>query len=186
MATAMKIYCLICSIALISCANQPTNETGLVANEAAHSSVPKELASMSPSDSLEFSKDELTKIYVQSIAHYIEAMKKDCAIKFDTLYFGKHVYEQPDDFPDIELPAIIENTQIRLVSPSSDAAKQMDNKSSLYINLISWVNHHTSEFIFVAFNSNYEHLFDYSLSYDYNTVDKEFHLAQAKFERFKK
>lgn len=182
----MKIYCLICSIALISCFNRSTKDSDLDADEYVRHPASMEQVEALSSDSLLFPTDDLTKIYVYSIADYIKAMRKEYDIKFDTLYFGKHKNEQPEDFPDIDLPATIENTQIRLVSPSSDAAKQMDNKSSLYINLISWVNQEEAQFIFVAFNSRFEHLFDYSVSYNYNTVDKHFHPTQAKFERFKK
>jgi len=86
------------------------------------------------SDSLVIPKSKLTKIYAQSIADYIKAVSEDYTIKFDTLFLGKHIYGQPDDFPDIELPETIANTQIRLVAPEFGAQKQKDNKSSFFIN----------------------------------------------------
>jgi hypothetical protein len=60
---------------------------------------------------------ELAKIYTQTIVELIKAAYQRAKTTFDTLYFGTHRYGQPDDFPDIVLPSIIEHTQIRLVTP---------------------------------------------------------------------
>ncbi len=43
-------------------------------------------------------------LYSQAIGEYIRAVSKEYKLSFNTLFFGKHVYGQPDDFPDIELP----------------------------------------------------------------------------------
>lgn len=76
------------------------------------------------------SKDELIKIYTQAIAQYIRSVHADYHITFDTLYFGKHVYGQPDDFPDIQLPETIAQTPVRLVTPEAGSQKQKERKSS--------------------------------------------------------
>jgi hypothetical protein len=81
-------------------------------------------------------KGDLTKIYSQAISEFIKAVKKEQKTGFDTLFFGKHVYGQPDDFPDIELPETIEGTHIRLLSPEGGLKKQKERKSLVYINMV--------------------------------------------------
>jgi hypothetical protein len=135
-------------------------------------------------DSLVIPKSELTKIYAQSIADYIKAVSEDYTIKFDTLFLGKHIYGQPEDFPDIELPETIANTPIRLVTPEFGTQKQKDNKSSFFINLMGWVNYEKAEFIFVTFSNNNEHQFDYYLDYNYDIKSREFKLDKIRFDNF--
>ncbi|MCC7028921.1 MAG: hypothetical protein IT257_01360, partial [Chitinophagaceae bacterium] len=77
-------------------------------------------------DSLSLQKDKLIKIYTIGIAEFIKAAYKKDKTTFDTLYFGKHIYGQPDDFPDIDLPETIEKTHIRLITPESGQKMRAD------------------------------------------------------------
>jgi hypothetical protein len=127
-------------------------------------------------------KKDLTKAYTQAIADFIKAANKKNKIKFDTLFFGKRVNGQADDFPDIELPATIENTQIRIITPEAGVKKQNKNRLSTYINLIAWVYPQTAEFIFVVFSNGFTHQCDYTLKYDYNSAHKQRELVKLEFE----
>ena len=129
-------------------------------------------------------KGDLTKIYTQAISDFIIAANKQKHSRFDTLYFGKHVYGQPDDFPDIELPGTIQNTRIILISPESGLKKQKADKSLVYINLVGWVNKEGAEFIFVLFSNGFEHLYDCYIDYTYDVHQKVFHSKQLRFEYF--
>jgi hypothetical protein len=60
---------------------------------------------------------DLQQLYTQAIADYIWQVDSVYGLRFDTLYFGKHVFGQADDFPDIELPGLIAGTPVLLVSP---------------------------------------------------------------------
>jgi hypothetical protein len=166
--SGIKAFLTISVLALLSCTNQAT---------------PPQVNHVSNHD-LTITKAELTKIYVQSISDYIKAVNRDYALQFDTLFFGKHVYGQPDDFPDIELPKTIENTPIRLVTPELGTQKQRMDKASFLVNLIGWVNTETAEFIFVTFSNNNEHQFDYYLNYNYNTQSSAFVLDKIRFDNF--
>lgn len=127
-------------------------------------------------------KTQLTKVYTQAIGDFIKAANKKNKVNFDTLYFGKRVNGQEDDFPDIKLPELIEKTQIRLVSPEVGATKQKEKDSRIYINLIAWVNNHAAEFIFVVFSNGFSHQYDYTISYTYNQSQKKFDLVKLRFK----
>ena len=180
----IKIGFLICSIVVLSCSNHVTNDPGRSTTELAAPTTTKQQASTFSNDSAGMPKPELTKIYVQSITDYIKAVKKEYGIRFDTLYFGKHVYGQPDDFPDIELPETIEHTAIRLITPELGAQKQQENPSSFFINLMGWANYEKAEFIFVTFSNNNQHQFDYYLNYSYDPKAKTFTLDTIRSENF--
>ena len=184
MVSMMKVYALLCSIAIISCSNCAINDSGSGKSEPVNAPAAMLQTHALSGDSLVLPLSELTKIYVQSIADFIKAANKNHVIKFDTLYFGKHVYGQPDDFPDIELPETIEHTQIRLVTPEAGAQKQKENKSSFFINLMGWADYKKAEFIFVTFSSHNAHQFDYYLNYNYDLKSRTFKLDNIRFERF--
>lgn len=135
-------------------------------------------------DSSAMQKDELTKIYTQAIAEFIKAAYKMNKTTFDTLYFGKHVYGQPDDFPDIELPHTIEKTQIRLVIPDIGQIKQTKQKSLVYVNMAGWVDNNNAEFIFVIFTNGGEHQYDYFMNFILNTSTNKFDLDKIEFENY--
>lgn len=130
-------------------------------------------------------KDDLTKIYSHAIGDYIRLVKKEYNLTFDTLFFGKHVYGQPDDFPDITLPSSIENTKIKLISPEQGEKNQNERKSSFYINLVGWVNSYDADFIFVTFSNGFAHQFDCFITYKYDTNAKEFVMETTRFENYR-
>ena len=138
----------------------------------------------SEADSVPVEKGQLTKIYEDAIAEFIKAVDKKDKISFDTLFFGKHVYGQPDDFPDIDLPATIENTQVRLISPEAGIKKQRERKSLVYVNMMGWVDKENADFMFVVFSNGAQHQFDYFINFIFNTTRKEFELGEIAFENY--
>lgn len=143
-------------------------------------------SSLSTQPTLETSdqKVDLTKIYSQAIGDYIRFVKMEHNLTFDTLFFGKREFGQADDFPDIELPNRIENTNIKLISPELGKKIQLERKSSFYINLIGWVNSDNAEFIFVTFSNGFVHQFDCFINYNYNTTKQAFEVDSSRFENF--
>jgi hypothetical protein len=152
---------------------------------ASNSSVGSTLVDHAATDAKTLSKDELTKIYSQAISEYIKAVNKEYTLNFDTLFFGKHVYGQPDDFPEIELPETIAGIPIRLVTPEIGLEKQKARKSLFYINLIGFVNEETAEFIFVTFSNGCEHQYDCFINYKYNAKLKELALDHVRLENYR-
>ncbi len=107
-------------------------------------------------------------------------------ISFDTLFFGKHAYGQPDDFPDINLPENIENVHIRLISPEEGKHMQAQSTSAIYINMVGWVNHKKAEFIFVTFSNRGRHQFDFFINYVFDVSHGDYHVVESRFEDFEK
>ncbi len=138
----------------------------------------------SKKDSLTIQKDKLTKIYTQAITEFVKATYTKDKTTFDTLYFGKHVYGQPDDFPDIELPQKIENTQIRLVAPDVGQKKQTERKSLVYVNMMGWVENEKAEFVLVIFTNAGEHQYDYFINFISNVSTNTFELDKIEFENY--
>lgn len=128
-------------------------------------------------------KNELTKIYTKAIDEYIKVVFKKNKLKFDTLYIGKRNYGQPDDFPNIKLPATIQNTKILLLT-NEEATKLKFGKSTAYINMIGSVGADTAEFVFITFNQGFKHNFDCFIDYKYNAKQKEFELERLRFEDY--
>jgi hypothetical protein len=128
-------------------------------------------------------KAELTRIYTRAIADFIIDANKHNKTKFDTLFFGKRKNNQPDDFPDIELPVTIEHTQVRLISPEAGQKLQQQLKSRVYVNLIGWANREKADFLFYVFSNGFEHQYNYSINYRYNETTKEFELAKLEVKK---
>jgi hypothetical protein len=126
-------------------------------------------------------KTTLAKIYSQAIADFIKDANKRNKINFDTLYFGKRKNDQPDDFPEIELPETIKNTQIRLISPKLGEQKQKERKSSIYINMVGWVERKKAEFLFYVFSNGFEQQYNYAIYYKYNFNRKEYEFVSLRF-----
>ncbi len=89
---------------------------------------------------------EETKAYSQAIAEYIKAVNKKDKLFFDTLFIGKH-----EDFPDINLPASLENTKIISLT-SEEANKKLTYRNLVYLNVIGNISKDHSNFIIVTFN----------------------------------
>lgn len=149
----MTVLSLTICIGLTACSNQTGDKPQADKIIADSSATSTQQTNSAKTDSLIVQKDELTKIYTQAIAEFIKAVYKKDKTTFDTLYFGKHVFGQPDDFPDIELPQTIEKIQIRLVTPDVGQKKQAEQKSLVYINMMGWVDNEKAEFILVTFKT---------------------------------
>lgn len=180
----MTILALTICLGLISCYNQTDDKpqvNKIIANSFANST--RQTNSATP-DSLTVHKDELTKVYTQAISEFIKVVYRKHKTIFDTLYFGKHIYGQPDDFPDIELPTTIENIQIRLVTPEIGQKIQAERKSLVYINMMGWVDKEKAEFVLVVFTNGGEHQYDYFINFNYNTSINKFELEKIEFENY--
>lgn len=153
----------------------------IIAASSAHSIIPTNSATIV---SVRVSNDELTQIYTQAIAEFIKVAYRKDKTTFDTLYFGKHVYGQPDDFPEIELPTSIENTQIRLVSPEVGQKLQAERKSLVYVNMMGWVDKEQAEFVFVVFTNDAQHQYDYFINFSFNPTTNKFELDKIEFENY--
>ncbi len=127
-------------------------------------------------------KSELTIVYTQAISDFIKAANKKNKTNFDTLFFGKRVNGQPDDFPDIKLPVKIENTHIRLINPKEAEKSQKARKARIYINMIGWVDKENAEFLFYVFSNGFDHQYNYAINYKYNTKLKLFELKKLEFK----
>jgi hypothetical protein len=128
-------------------------------------------------------KADLTKIYTLAIKDFIQDAKKKNKPGFDTLYFGKRNDGDPyNDFPDIELPETIENTQIRLISPEEGKVKQNERKTRMYVNMVGWANKEKAEFLLYVFSNGFDYLYNYSLDYKYNAPKKEFELVKLQYK----
>lgn len=173
------------SLAVAGCTNKATDKPQLQSNNLHPEGMVSTTQQSDSENNIEAQKKELTKLYTQAIGDYILLVKKEYNLTFDTLLFGKHVNGQPGDFPDIVLPAIIENTKIKLVSPEQGEKYQKEHKASFYINLIGWVNADTADFIFVTFSDGSAHQFDCFITYKYNTTEKEFFIKSTRFENYR-
>lgn len=178
----LRLFVLIFSFTLAACSSKPAYNSKSANLHADTSS-----AVTQPPDStqdLATQKNDLTRIYSQAIGDYIRLVKKEYNLTFDTLFFGKHVYGQPDDFPDIALPNEMENTVIKLITPEEGKKKQEENKFSYYINLFGWVDSDKAEFTFVTFSNGMAHQFDGFIQYQYDRSQQGFSLANSRFENF--
>jgi len=134
----------------------------------------------------QLSNHEIKSIFTLAINEYIEIVYKKDKMQFDTLYFGKHVFGQADDFPDIELPTAIVNTQIRLIDPEIGLSMQQKNKALVYINMMGWVDKVNASFILVNFSNGGQHQYDYFIDYDYNSKAKNYTLKRIALEDYRK
>jgi len=123
----------------------------------------------------------LSNIYIQAISDFIKVANKKNTTVFDTLFIANRKLNQPDDFPDIDLPSQIEHTQIVLITPELAEISQKERKSRIYINLVGWVNQIKAEFIFVVFSNGFDHQYDYNIDYKYNVKSKVFELENVLF-----
>ena len=177
----MNVQSLLILIALYVCACSP--QTSEISRDPSNAS---QLDTIKPAtkDSTSLSKELIANTYRDAIADFIKAVQEQHKTKFDTLYFGRHVYGQPDDFPDIELPETIENTQIRLIEPDLGLKLQKVRKAMTYINMMGWVNQKKAEFIFVTFSNGGVHQYDCYINYTTKTDSTLFVLEKPRFDYF--
>jgi hypothetical protein len=124
-------------------------------------------------------KSEVEKAYSKAIDEYITAVYQRDKSVFDTLFFGRHA-----DFPDIELPAMIQNTKIILLTTEEADKKRKYRKSLVFINMIGWITKDKSEFMLVTFYPGYVHQFDCMINFKYNSKRKEFELEKLQFTNY--
>ncbi|MBK6996040.1 MAG: hypothetical protein IPH31_14365 [Lewinellaceae bacterium] len=170
------------SILLVPCSckvKDRSDSNGMVADSSLISIQNKDT---SKTDTSTLQKEELTKIYTQAISDYIKAVYQKDKIVFDTLFFGKRAFGQPDDFPDIALPETIEKTTIRLVNPVDGEKMQRERKSRVYINMIGWVDKETASFTLITFSNGFEHKFDCYIDYEFNKTQNKFELVKLRIE----
>lgn len=175
-----RLSCLAFWLVLFGCSSQPTAISQADKLNADHAALGPE--SSDKTDSTSIQKAELTEIYSQAIGDFIRLVHKEYDLSFDTLFFGKHVVGQPDDFPDILLPDTIAQTTIRLVSPALGEKKQKENKSPFYINMVGWVSDDDAAFIFVTFSNGMAHQFDGFVNYGYDRSKKGYVMENSRFE----
>ena len=171
------ILSLKCSFIFFGCSNQITNDSTSDIGYTDTSST----VGVSTSKNMPTSNANLTEMYSRAIDDYIQLVNKEFKIHFDTLVFGKHVYGQPDDFPDVSLPNSIGKVHIKLISPE----QALETRDSLaFINMIGDVHTETADFIFVTFLNGFSHSFDCFISYKYIADKNEFDLVYSRFETF--
>lgn len=89
--------------------------------------------------------------YASAIAEYIKAMSASIDALPDTVYIGKH-----DEFPDIELPAMIGNTHIRVIIPT-EAEVLKNGEHFVHLNIFGWLTPVEAEFFVVNFRQGMRH-----------------------------
>ena len=127
------------------------------------------------------SKSELAKVYSQAIQDFINDSNKKNKYKFDTIFIARRKFGQPDDFPCIELPEKIWNTQVRLITLEDGIKSQSQIKSRIYINILGWVNNEKAEFLFIVFSNGFVPQYNYSIHYIYSSKSKKFELEKSQF-----
>ncbi|MFN0174597.1 MAG: hypothetical protein ACKVU0_08130 [Saprospiraceae bacterium] len=168
------------AISLAACSSKVKDQSNGVVSDSSLISIQN--IHTSKSDSITLQKAALSKIYAQAIADYIKAVYQKDKTVFDTLFFGKRAYGQPDDFPDITLPETIENTTIKLINPEVGEKMQRERKSRVYMNMIGWVDKETASFTLITFSNGFEHKFDCYIDYEYSNTQNEFGLAKLRIE----
>jgi hypothetical protein len=114
-------------------------------SEPPHDTVP------TPAPANAYQGIDTAEAYRIAIADYLKAMyHKDGSLP-DTLFIGRH-----DDFPDIQLPAIINSTCIRIVSPS-EAMALKNGPHFAYLNIFGWFSPRELEFFAVRFEEGMRH-----------------------------
>lgn len=179
------IFCL-STIALTACTGQVSSkqiEQGKIANSLTNKD---SINGNTKSTNNILSEKDLTKIYCLAIFDYIKEVKNQNLISIDTLFFGKRNYGQEDDFPNIELPATINNVTIKLIAPELGMSLQKEKKSRVYINLVAWVEKEKAEFIFVTFSNGFEHKFDIHIDYSFDVTRKDYVLKKSLVENYSK
>ena len=127
------------------------------------------------------SKADLTKFYTRAIGDFIKAANKKNQSNFDSLFFIKRPSNQPDGFPDIELPETIENTVIKMIPQETGDKYRQDHPKRININLIGWVDKKRAEFLVVVFTNGFAFQYQYTILYKFNPKNKTFPLAKLDF-----
>jgi hypothetical protein len=129
-------------------------------------------------------KDSLVSIYSAALEEYLKAMREKRQVTFDTLFLGKH-----EEFPDIKLPAKIENTGIVVLTTEEANSKFAYRKSMAFVNMVDLGDKGKDEFMFVTFyvdnekeKVNYWPQHNCLINLVYNKNKKEFDLEKVNFD----
>lgn len=129
-------------------------------------------------------KDMQTKGYALAIGEYIKTMKATNNTSFDTLFFGKH-----EDFPNMTLPAVIENTKIIVLSNATAEKQYANRRSIMYINMVADFTKDVSLFKLIVFKTekvpekiNWWPLHVYNVNFNYSVKMKVFTKEKSDFE----
>lgn len=177
LSAAIIILVLTCSFILPGCADTATTHSNKAEADASTIKQPDSTNHIQQ-------QKELEKIYSLAIGDCIRLVKKEYKLSFDTLFFGKRKFGQPDDFPDITLPAVIEHTNIRLISPEDGEKKQKESMASFYINLMGRVYDDDATFMFVFFSKGFAHQFDCFIQYRHSAGNNTWKMETSRFENY--
>jgi hypothetical protein len=126
---------------------------------------------------------ELANLYTIAIKQFIQSIQEKDKIKIDTLFINDRKNDQPDDFPDIKLPAMIQGCSIVIIKQSDSKSKGgIFRESAPFINLIGMENEGSFEFIFVTFYPEFKHKYDCYLVYDYDEKSNKLDLKKTRIE----
>ena len=126
----------------------------------------------------------LTKQYAMAIEDYIIAVQMKEHRRMDTLWFGKRHFNQPDDFPDIQLPNSIQKTAIILINPDVFEQDIRLYPKRTYINLIGWVDPQHAQFIFNTFTNGFKHTFDFFIDYRRSSYNDAYEKMTSRIEEY--
>jgi len=131
-----------------------------------------------------FTEDiDLPKIYSKAIQCYLQAVYHQNKVKADTLFINDRKNGQPDDFPDINLPKIIEGCQIIVLSQKeSKSGKHLFKPTSPFVNLVGWADKDKAEFIFFTFHPGFSHRYDCYINFTFNHLTKVYDLDPIRIE----
>lgn len=90
-------------------------------------------------------------VYRSAIGEYIAAMAKRDGSFPDTLYLNRH-----ENFPDIELPTIIEDTHVRVLS-AAEGERLKGGEHFVCLNVLSWFSDSSVEFHLINFQQDWRH-----------------------------
>lgn len=108
----------------------------------------------------------LESAYTQAINDYLLLAPQAYDLNYDTVYFGEHRYGTADDFPDIQLPATINRSVIKLVSNEAATTHQTNFPNTVFVNLMGYVEQEHAQFIFITFYKGFAHYYDHTLEYE--------------------
>ena len=121
-------------------------------------------------------KELETSVYCEAISDYLKAYKKDKPA-FDTLFIGKH-----EEFPEIQLPAEIENTKIALMNDDEGKTRNKCAKPFMLINVVNLAfTEDKAGFLIVNFISFHPQHNCY-LDLEYDPATKKYQLAKIRFD----
>lgn len=128
--------------------------------------------------------DIQAKGYTLAISEYIKTMKAKDKTCFDTLFFGKH-----EDFANIILPQVIENTKIMVLTNAEAEKKYANRRSITYVNMLGDFTKEVSLFKLIVFKTeklpekiNWWPLHVFNVNFNYSLETKVFTKEKSDFE----